>query len=62
MPSAQTGKGTGSACARARPEDGRHGGGFTGINANLDAFLDSGYVTIVMTNCDEAGSLVDAKI
>ena len=39
-----------------------HGGGFTGINANLDMFLDSGYIAIVMTNYDEAGSPVDAKI
>ncbi|MCK4512710.1 beta-lactamase family protein, partial [bacterium] len=29
-----------------------HGGGFTGINANLDIFLDSGYIAVVMTNYD----------
>jgi CubicO group peptidase (beta-lactamase class C family) len=39
-----------------------HGGGFTGINANLDIFLDSGYIAVVMTNYDGAGSPVDAKI
>jgi CubicO group peptidase (beta-lactamase class C family) len=39
-----------------------HGGGFTGINANLDIFLDSGYVSAVMTNYDQAGSPVDMKI
>ncbi len=39
-----------------------HGGGFTGINANLDMFLDSGYIVVVMANYDGAGSPVDAKI
>jgi len=39
-----------------------HGGGFTGINANLDMFLDSGYISVVMTNYDGAGSPVDSKI
>jgi CubicO group peptidase (beta-lactamase class C family) len=39
-----------------------HGGGFTGINANLDMFLDSGYVSVVMTNYDGAGAPVDTRI
>ena len=39
-----------------------HGSGFTGINANLDMFLDSGYIVAVMTNYDEAGGPVDTKI
>ena len=39
-----------------------HGGGFTGINANLDMFLDSGYISVVMTNLDNAGAPVDSKI
>ncbi len=39
-----------------------HGGGFTGINANLDMFLDSGYISAVMSNYDGAGSPVDMKI
>ena len=37
------------------------GGGFTGINANLDMFLDKGYIAVVMTNCDGAWSPVDAR-
>ena len=28
-----------------------HGGGFPGINSNLDMFLDSGYTAVVMSNC-----------
>ena len=39
-----------------------HGGGFTGINANLDMFIDKGYIAVVMTNLDEAGAPVDSKI
>ena len=39
-----------------------HGGGFTGINANLDMFLDSGYIAVVMTNYDGAGAPVDMRI
>ena len=41
---------------------GCHGGGFTGINANLDMFIDKGYISVVMTNYDGAGSPVDSKI
>jgi CubicO group peptidase (beta-lactamase class C family) len=37
-----------------------HGGGFSGINSNLDIFLDSGYVVAVMSNVDNgASSLAD---
>jgi CubicO group peptidase (beta-lactamase class C family) len=39
-----------------------HGGGFLGINANLDIFLDKGYISVVMTNLDGAGAPVDMKI
>jgi len=39
-----------------------HSGGFTGINANLDIFLDSGYVSAVLTNYDMAASPVASKI
>ncbi|MFH1690784.1 MAG: serine hydrolase domain-containing protein, partial [Candidatus Eisenbacteria bacterium] len=39
-----------------------HGGGFTGINANLDMFLDKGYIVAVLTNLDGAGAAVDSKI
>ncbi len=31
-----------------------HGGGFPGLNANLDIFLDNGYVVAVMSNYDRA--------
>ena len=47
-----------SACLRGGPA----GGGFTGINANLDMFLDTCYIAAVMTNYDGAGSPVDTKI
>ncbi len=33
-----------------------HGGGFDGINSNLDIFLDSGYVVAVMSNVDMGAS------
>jgi CubicO group peptidase (beta-lactamase class C family) len=39
-----------------------HGGGFDGINSNLDIFLDSGYVVAVMSNTDRGASPVAAKI
>lgn len=39
-----------------------HGGGFTGINAHLDMFLDSGYIVAVMTNYDMAAEPVRRKI
>jgi CubicO group peptidase (beta-lactamase class C family) len=39
-----------------------HGGGFAGINANLDIFLDRGYIAAVMTNYDGAGAPVDTRI
>jgi CubicO group peptidase (beta-lactamase class C family) len=39
-----------------------HGGGFLGINANLDIFLDRGYIAVVMTNYDGAGAPVDTRI
>ena len=38
------------------------GGEFTGINAKLDMFLDSGYSGGVMANHNGAGSPVDSKI
>ena len=34
----------------------------SGINANLDMFLATGYIAVVMTNYDGAGSPVDMKI
>ncbi len=39
-----------------------HSGGFPGINANLDIFVDSGYIVAVMTNYDRAASPVARKI
>ena len=39
-----------------------HGGGFDGINSNLDIFVDSGYIVAVMSNTDRGASPVAAKI
>ena len=39
-----------------------HSGGFIGINANLDIFLDNGYIVAVMSNCDERASPIGRKI
>ncbi len=39
-----------------------HGGGFTGINANLDIFLDQGYIVAVMSNYDEGATPVQMKV
>ena len=39
-----------------------HGGGFAGINANLDMFVDQGYMAAVMTNYDRAASPIETRI
>ncbi len=39
-----------------------HGGGFTGVNANLDMFLEQGYIVAVMSNYDEGANPVRAKV
>jgi CubicO group peptidase (beta-lactamase class C family) len=39
-----------------------HGGGFPGLNSNLDIFVDSGYVVVVMSNYDEGASPVARQI
>ncbi|NOR52727.1 MAG: serine hydrolase, partial [Candidatus Aminicenantes bacterium] len=39
-----------------------HGGGFPGINANLDIFLDKGYSVAVLSNYDRSASPVAEKI
>ena len=39
-----------------------HGGGFPGLNANLDIFLDTGYVVAVMSNYDRKASPVARRI
>jgi len=39
-----------------------HGGGFSGINSNLDVFVDSGYIVAVMSNIDQGASPLARKI
>ena len=39
-----------------------HGGGFSGINSNLDIFVDKGYVVAVMSNIDMGASPLARKI
>ena len=39
-----------------------HGGGFTGISANLDIFRDSGWTAIVLSNYSGGGQLVRSKM
>ena len=39
-----------------------HGGGFAGINSNLDMFLDSGYTAVVLSNYDGGAQSVSGKI
>jgi len=39
-----------------------HGGGFDGINANLDIFVDRGYIVAVMSNVDLGASPLARKI
>ncbi|MGB2988218.1 MAG: serine hydrolase domain-containing protein [Phycisphaerae bacterium] len=39
-----------------------HGGGFSGINSNLDMFLDSGYTAVVMSNYDDGAQPVASKM
>jgi CubicO group peptidase (beta-lactamase class C family) len=39
-----------------------HGGGFDGINSNLDIFLDSGFIVAVMSNIDMGASPLARKI
>ena len=46
-------------------EDGNrfgHGGGFTGISANLDIFRDSDWIAIVMSNYSRASQPVSSKM
>jgi CubicO group peptidase (beta-lactamase class C family) len=46
-------------------ENGRvvgHGGGFDGINSNLDIFLDKGYIVAVMSNVDNGASPIAEKV
>jgi CubicO group peptidase (beta-lactamase class C family) len=39
-----------------------HGGGFTGINSNLDMYLDSGFTAAVMSNYDGGANLINGRI
>ena len=39
-----------------------HGGGFTGISANLDIFRDSGWIAIVLSNYSRASQPVSSKM
>ena len=39
-----------------------HGGGFSGINGNLDIFVDKGYIVAVLSNYDRGASPVAEKI
>lgn len=39
-----------------------HGGGFDGINSNLDIFVDKGYIVAVMSNIDRGASPLAKKI
>ncbi len=39
-----------------------HGGGFPGLNGNLDIFLDKGYIVAVLSNHDRGASPLAARI
>ena len=39
-----------------------HGGGFPGLNGNLDIFVDSDYVVAVLANYDRAAGPVATRI
>lgn len=39
-----------------------HGGGFPGINSNLDIFVDAGYIVAVLSNYDQGANPVARKI
>jgi hypothetical protein len=39
-----------------------HSGGFPGISAQLDIFLDTGYVAVVLANVDNGSGAVAQKI
>ncbi len=49
---------------RGRPHDRivGHSGGFSGISANLDMFLDSGYTAIVLSNVDRGAQPVAERL
>ena len=39
-----------------------HGGGFPGLNGNLDIFLDKGYTVAVLSNYDNGASPLARRI
>jgi CubicO group peptidase (beta-lactamase class C family) len=39
-----------------------HSGGFSGINSNLDVYLDSGYIVAAMSNYDQGAGAVSSRI
>jgi CubicO group peptidase (beta-lactamase class C family) len=39
-----------------------HGGGFPGLNSNLDIFVESGFVVVVMSNYDGGATPVARQI
>jgi len=39
-----------------------HSGGFSGISSNLDIYLDSGFVAVVMSNYSQGSQAVDQKM
>ena len=39
-----------------------HGGGFPGLNSNLDIFLDNGYIVVVMSNYDRGAIPISQKV
>ncbi|MCB0556459.1 MAG: serine hydrolase, partial [Phaeodactylibacter sp.] len=39
-----------------------HGGGFPGLNSNLDIFLDKGFIVAVMSNYDNGASPLAGRI
>ena len=39
-----------------------HDGGFTGIEAYFDLYVDTGHVVVVLTNMDEAAGPLDGRI
>jgi hypothetical protein len=39
-----------------------HGGGFDGINSNLDIYLDKGYISAIMSNYGHGAQPIERKI
>ena len=39
-----------------------HSGGFAGVSANLDMYLESGYIVVVLSNYDRGAPLANGKV